>query len=87
VRRVKSRNSDTSAVFSPRSAMTCGASSFVVIGPSASRKASSVCACQIAAQCSMSRRRDLLADAFDIVTRIENPDRGINMIQIDDQLP
>ena len=34
----------------------------------------------------MSRARNLLANAFDIVGRIENPDRGVNVIKVDDQL-
>jgi hypothetical protein len=42
VRRVKSCNSALSAVLMPRSAMTCRASSMVVIGPGAARNASSV---------------------------------------------
>jgi hypothetical protein len=42
---------------------------------------------QIATQCPVRRARDLLADALDIVARIENPDRGVDMIEIDDQLP
>jgi hypothetical protein len=39
---MNSCNSDMSAVLSPGSAITCRASSFVVIGPGASRNASSV---------------------------------------------
>jgi hypothetical protein len=42
---------------------------------------------QIATQCPVCCARDLLPDALDIVTRIENPDRCVDMVQIDDQLP
>jgi hypothetical protein len=31
--------------------------------------------------------RDLLTDALDIVARIKNADRGVDVVQIDDELP
>ena len=76
MRRVNSYKSAASAGFNPRSAMTCRASSLVVIGPGASRKASSFAHVDLAPQRPVRRSRDLLPDAFDIVIWIENPNRG-----------
>jgi hypothetical protein len=40
-----------------------------------------------APDCPMRGTRDLLTDALDIVARIEDPKRRIDVVEVDDQLP
>ena len=57
------------------------------IGPGASRKASNVA--RVRSPCSgwcPAVSGSLLADALDVVVGSENPDRRVNMVEIDDQL-
>jgi hypothetical protein len=42
------------------------------------------CPRHVATDCPVRRARDLLADALDVVGRIEDPNRCVNMIEIDD---
>jgi|HubBroStandDraft_6_1064221.scaffolds.fasta_scaffold2025590_1 hypothetical protein len=51
------------------------------------RLGASLRASNIAPQRAMRVGRDLLADSFDVVTQVENPDRRVNVIKVNGELP
>ena len=67
--------------------MTCRASSFSRHRPRSVPQRVERRAGHVAAQCAVRRSRDLQADAIDVIGRIKDADRRIDMVKIDDQLP
>jgi hypothetical protein len=58
----------------------------VVIGPCASPQGVERRTHHVAAHRAMRGCRDLLADALNVVIGVEQPNRGVDVIQVDDQL-